>query len=63
MIYNIMDAGLKHSQYYKLTSSERTSAIRERGFSQCVHFTDKGGSSDADVRIFWCRKHRIFLNL
>jgi len=24
---------------------------------------DKGGSSDADVRTFWCKKLRIFRNL
>jgi len=32
---------------------------------QCWHFMDKGGggSSDVDVRTFWCKKHRIFWNL
>jgi len=32
----------------------------EGGFIQCGHSADKGGSSGADVRIFWCKKHRIF---
>jgi len=30
------------------------------GFVQCGHFTDKEGSSDADVRIFWCKNFGFF---
>jgi len=30
------------------------------GVAQCGHFSDKGGSSDADVCSFWCKKLRIF---
>jgi len=33
------------------------------GIVQCGHFADKGDSSDADVRTFWCKTHRIFRNL
>jgi len=33
------------------------------GVSKCGHFSDKGGSSDADVRTFWSKILRIFRNL
>jgi len=31
--------------------------------SQCGHIVDKEGSSDLDVRTFWCNNHRFFRNL
>jgi len=35
--------------------------VRSQGeFVQFGHFANKGGSSDADVRTFWNKKHRIF---
>jgi len=39
--------------------------IRYQGIVQGGHFSDKveGGSSDADVRTFWCKKFRICRNL
>jgi len=39
------------------------SAVRGGRFVQCGHFVDKGGSTEADVRTFWCKKLRIFDNL
>jgi len=36
------------------------SAVWGRGFVQCRHFSDKEGSSDADVRTFFCKKFRFF---
>jgi len=38
--------------------------VRIQGrFIQCGHFANKRGSSYADVRTFWCKKHLIFRNL
>jgi len=34
--------------------------LQSGGFVQCGHFSDKGGSSDANVRTFWRKKHRFF---
>jgi len=38
---------------------------RGKVFIQSRHFADKGrrGSSDADVRTFWCKELRVFRNL
>jgi len=33
---------------------------QSEGVVQCRHYADKGGSSDADVRAFWCKKLQFF---
>jgi len=35
--------------------------VRSQGGVQCDHFSDKVGSSSADVCIFWCKKNFRFL--
>jgi len=54
----------------RYTQKELFGAVHKRrsqseGVFQCGLLADKGGegSSDADVRTFWCKKHQIFRNL
>jgi len=49
--------------FYLGTTHKGSPQSGEEGFVQFGHFADKGGSSDADIRTFWCKKHRIFRNL
>jgi len=41
----------------------KTSAVRGKEGLSSVYILRGGGSSDADVRTFWCKKPRIFRNL
>jgi len=52
-----------HITNYKGPSIKDVRSQGVKGFVQCGHFADSGGSSDADVRTFWCKKFGIFRNL
>jgi len=48
--------------YYVVTCyPQKTPAVG--GVCSVRAFCGQGGSSDADVRTFWCKSHRIFWNL
>jgi len=62
----ILNNRIQHCKNCSIRSSIKD--VRSQGgdgFVQCGNFADKeeGGSSDADVRNFWCKRTRIFWNL